>query len=1052
MKSNQLKIFVSSTFVDLKDTRAEILKFLGVLKSDIISMEVFGSDELASVEVCLSNVDACNFFIGIYAERYGFINKETGRSLTEMEYHAAYAKLQGGNLKGMLLYVLHEDADWPMKYVDREAEPIQKLRAFKNLVTSRHTVTFFKKAEDLTFYILRDTIRKLELGVDVSYKARKEQQIQELDKLGRPLGMGFFSSELSLLFYGRTNEIEQLTSQIVQFKFSLLIGISGIGKTSLLNAGVIPKLKKIGWIICVTRPLSDPLENLRRSIWSQLLDGVLPSNFALDDVVRAALDVIQGRKLLIVIDQFDDMLNSRDQYNNQKIIDSLGRLFLLNHPDLHILISYRGDVESEIGMVWQKISGAADGLPRYYLTPLDKECSTEIVSQTLSNLNVQLDGSQFLEGIIDDISEESENNGHLGVFPPFIQMIISTIYSNLTNDIFTQEAYNELGKSKEIISNYLYNQLNYLGSDKQNGIKFLIALVSNYGTKTQKSLLQIGTEIEMSEEQMQPILIKLLELRLIRPLEIGFEITHDLLAMTILNGLMTDEEKDVRRFKYLLESKAQAFATTSSELTFSEHSHIYKFRKRIKCNDLEFTLLAKSSQQNQLPIAYWITPINFITLAEGQRIKFLTYQMALDRLNGNCDESYDTTVNLDDQYLNDEDELIDLKKLALRSKEISMIAFFDEALRTSVETDTSFRLSDRTQFKSMLAAVKLAKFGNEQHIHDIVERIKLSSIVKKQKYIYLRSAIYLARRLQFQLDPSLFYEYGGRHWRSVLNDFNSSLVPGIDMNIILRLIELNDEKAPYVDYLVALLSKVMTPENFPQILTFIEDRIININRELLFDKYLILALDIGADYGYFLRLIEKSINVLNIKYSTLLHQRIADLCSSSEYDLAKIFVDNILFSMTADIFFNPAKDLVLHMSNRYFYTWVMGCTFCNLATRADIPILTSLLTHKFFTIRKAAFDRIVKIGTEDDLKHFLGPQLEPPKHREFASALFMLDCKAYMDKSIPELYARNLIIPRADILKTVADLLPKVSGEPVDPETLVGISNFSYSEDDEQPF
>ncbi|ETZ22823.1 DUF4062 domain-containing protein [Pedobacter sp. V48] len=99
MKSSQLSIFVSSTFVDLKETREEVLKFLGVLKSDLISMEVFGSDELGALEVCLDGVKQCNFFIGIYAERYGSINPESGLSLTELEYHEAFAKLQKGELK-----------------------------------------------------------------------------------------------------------------------------------------------------------------------------------------------------------------------------------------------------------------------------------------------------------------------------------------------------------------------------------------------------------------------------------------------------------------------------------------------------------------------------------------------------------------------------------------------------------------------------------------------------------------------------------------------------------------------------------------------------------------------------------------------------------------------------------------------------------------------------------------------------------------------------------------------------------------------------------------
>lgn len=51
-----LKLFLSSTQVDLAEVRKNIIRFLGVLKSDILSMEVFGSDETKPVDFCLSQV------------------------------------------------------------------------------------------------------------------------------------------------------------------------------------------------------------------------------------------------------------------------------------------------------------------------------------------------------------------------------------------------------------------------------------------------------------------------------------------------------------------------------------------------------------------------------------------------------------------------------------------------------------------------------------------------------------------------------------------------------------------------------------------------------------------------------------------------------------------------------------------------------------------------------------------------------------------------------------------------------------------------------------
>jgi hypothetical protein len=1047
MKSNQLKIFISSTFVDLEDTRNKILKFLGVLNSDLISMEVFGSDEQGSVEVCLKNIEDSNFFIGIYAERYGYIEPESGLSLTELEYHRAYEKLQRGELKGLLLYVLHPESNWPLHYVDREPEPFQKLKTFKDLISSRHTLTFFKEKTELPFDILRDTIRKLEIGVEETYRPRQAKYIPEQDKLERPLGMGFFSTELASLFHGRSTEIRELNTQIIQYRFSLLIGVSGIGKTSLLNAGIIPGLKKIGWKTCVTRPLNDPLENLRRSIWTQMIDEVLPGEFGLEDVIRTVLDVNHGTKILIVIDQFDDILNNKDHQEIDKIIIALNQLYLLNHPDLHLLISYRGDVESEIGMVWQKISGAADGLPRYYLSPLEKPNAREIIVHTLKDLTIDLEKHSLLEQIIEDIEQESHNNGHLGVFPPFIQMIISTIHANLNDNLFSEIAYNELGRSKEIISNYLYNLLNYLGTDKQNGIRFLVSLVSNYGTKTQKSIEEISSEIEISEVQIQPILLKLLDLRLIRPLEFGYEITHDLLARTILNGLMTDEEKDIRRFKYLLESKAQAFTATSSILSYAEHLHIYKYRKRISCNDLEFKLLAISGQENRLPIGFWLTSENLGLLSLEETFRIEQYIGALQRLTPGFEECPPEYEEHSDNAFP-----IDLKKLAWKNTEHPLSNLFEMGLN-EMKPDNGYRISDKTKYKTLFAAITIAKHGIKDDLKTLMEFTDSAKTDKKQKYIGFRSIICLSNKFKIPLSEKFLYNYTGRHWKSCLIDLNPNLFKTVKLRDIFELIETNSKDAPYVDYLVALISKFSKPTDYPDVLAFIKQRVSAKSSEQLFDKYLILALNIGADFDYFISLLKDAHNTLGIKYTTLLHQRIADLASERDYLMLISFIDRMLALRQKDKYGDPTGGLMLNDENQYFYVWVMGCAFCNICRKEDITTLVELLTFSFYTIRKAAFDRLAKTATEEDLKYLIQAAAGFNQYGELTSLLALLDSKLYLYSNFEEFWGNNNLRIQIPNSPPVVNLLPKTNGRPSDPEKATEYS-FSYipGEEDDMPF
>jgi len=58
-----------------------------------------------------------------------------------------------------------------------------------------------------------------------------------------------YEREDQVLFFGRSQEISDLSSLIVAHSEVLVYAQSGAGKTSLLNAGVIPQLDKKGFEI-----------------------------------------------------------------------------------------------------------------------------------------------------------------------------------------------------------------------------------------------------------------------------------------------------------------------------------------------------------------------------------------------------------------------------------------------------------------------------------------------------------------------------------------------------------------------------------------------------------------------------------------------------------------------------------------------------------------------------------------------------------------------------------------------------------------------------------
>ena len=72
------------------------------------------------------------------------------------------------------------------------------------------------------------------------------------------LGLRSFSEDVSQYFFGRDREIPELTDRIRQRPLTILYGQSGLGKTSLLNAGVIPLLRQQGYAPVLIRVIYDP--------------------------------------------------------------------------------------------------------------------------------------------------------------------------------------------------------------------------------------------------------------------------------------------------------------------------------------------------------------------------------------------------------------------------------------------------------------------------------------------------------------------------------------------------------------------------------------------------------------------------------------------------------------------------------------------------------------------------------------------------------------------------------------------------------------------------
>jgi tetratricopeptide (TPR) repeat protein len=71
---------------------------------------------------------------------------------------------------------------------------------------------------------------------------------QAIDQQHPWLGLHAFTEQLQQYFYGRESEAEELFRRVNRKPLTVLFGQSGLGKTSLLRAGLFPRMRKAGYL------------------------------------------------------------------------------------------------------------------------------------------------------------------------------------------------------------------------------------------------------------------------------------------------------------------------------------------------------------------------------------------------------------------------------------------------------------------------------------------------------------------------------------------------------------------------------------------------------------------------------------------------------------------------------------------------------------------------------------------------------------------------------------------------------------------------------------
>jgi len=315
-----MKVFLSSTYLDLIEHRKAVVQALHTMGEEIEHMEVFGARDEEPTKASLEELDNCDVLVGIYAYRYGTVPKNSKVSVTEQEYlHAKKKKLP------ILVFVINENHLWSPKLMDKS---LTKVGKFKSREYSDHTPAYFTTPDNLATQVLAAIGRcakKSKKKRSSKYPKRGETNPVNIVK-GVQNGVHGSTLPSQSYFFGREKElaiIADATSPESRTWGALIDGPGGIGKTALAirAAHLAPSTlydRKI-FITAKVRELTPegekPLKDFSRDNYFSMLNE-LALELGEEGIPRLAPDeranplrmAMVGKRILIVFDNLETLL------------------------------------------------------------------------------------------------------------------------------------------------------------------------------------------------------------------------------------------------------------------------------------------------------------------------------------------------------------------------------------------------------------------------------------------------------------------------------------------------------------------------------------------------------------------------------------------------------------------------------------------------------------------------------------------------------------------------------------------------------------------------
>ena len=417
-------------------------------------------------------------------------------------------------------------------------------------------------------------------------------------------GLAPYSEDDASFFFGRENEWKIIADNLMAARLTLLYGVSGVGKSSLLRAGVaynlmkaakknlaeygVPEFAVVVFNAWQNDPLADLVKQVEKDIM-KLLDGKtfapLSSLLKLDQILEIwaeRLDENEGGELLIILDQFEEYFL---YHPNEQGVGTFATEFprAVNCFDLPVnfLIAIREDSLAKLDRFKASIPNLFDNYLR--VKHLDAKSAYDAISKPIDVYNDLLPHKEPIkinEGlvrvVIDQVSQVVKGTNGLGITKesrvelekkielPYLQLVMQYLWKkeieNEGKNSLDLKTLVDMGDAKTIVSAHLNQQMKLLRKEEGEASVAAVAKIFQYlvtpsGSKIAYPLKDLIKPTGYSEKQLRSLLYKLTseQYRLLREISKSpdsdverYEIFHDVLAQPILDwrkDYLVNEEK-----------------------------------------------------------------------------------------------------------------------------------------------------------------------------------------------------------------------------------------------------------------------------------------------------------------------------------------------------------------------------------------------------------------------------------------------------------------------------------------------------------------------------